>query len=80
MVMISLPPDLSHLVEQKLSSGAYQSEEEVLHAALNALTQQEEAAIASIKRGMDDFANGRSRPAEEADAEFRQRHGLGSAQ
>lgn len=79
--MIALPPSLSEYVQAKVDSGEYASEEDVLFAAFDAFQRSEEqvrreADLASIKRGLADFEAGRFRTAEEADAEFRQRHGL----
>jgi putative addiction module CopG family antidote len=72
---ISLTPDLHRLVQEKLAAGSYGSEEEVLQAALQALDAQEQT-LAAIAEGYADFEAGRIRSFEEADAEFRSRHGL----
>lgn len=72
---ISLTPDLTRLIQEKLATGAYRTEEEVLQAALRALDAQEQT-IAAIAEGYSDFEAGRVRSFEEADQEFRERHGL----
>jgi putative addiction module CopG family antidote len=72
---ITLTPELDRLVQEKLASGAYHSEEEVLQAALVALDAQEQT-VAAIAEGYADFQAGRFRTSDEADAEFRKRHNL----
>ncbi|MEX2307572.1 MAG: type II toxin-antitoxin system ParD family antitoxin [Pirellulales bacterium] len=72
---ISLTPDLYRQVQERLATGIYRSEEEVLQAALRAL-DAEEQTLAAIAEGYADFEAGRTRPFDEADAEFRNRHGL----
>lgn len=71
----SLPPDLNSLVQQKLATGSYDSEEAVLRAALSALDEQEQT-VAAIQEGYDDFQAGRMRSLEEADRDFRQRKNI----
>ena len=72
---ISLSPEFERLVQVKLATGIYRTEEEVLQAAFQALDAQEET-LAAIAEGYADFQAGRYRPAGEADAEFRQRHNI----
>jgi putative addiction module CopG family antidote len=72
---ISITPELDRWIQEKLATGAYRSEEEVLQAALRALDAQEQT-LASIAEGYADFEAGRIRSFDEADAEFRNRHGL----
>lgn len=72
---ISLSPELDRLLNEKLASGRYGSVEEVLAAALRALNEEEQT-IAAISEGHEDFLAGRYRPLDEADAEFRQKHGI----
>lgn len=72
---ITLTPEMSRQIEAKLASGIYRTEEEVLHAALDALNEQEETC-AAIAEGYEDALAGRYRPSEEADAEFRRQQGL----
>jgi putative addiction module CopG family antidote len=75
--MISLPADLTQMVRARVESGAYDSEEDVLHAAFQLLrAREEEETIASICRGLADVAAGRVKTAEESNAEFRRRFGL----
>ena len=72
---ISLTPELDHLLNEKLASGLYGSVEEVLKAALRALSEEEQT-IAAITEGNEDFLAGRYCSLEESDAEFRKKHGL----
>lgn len=74
-MQISITPDLERIIREKLASGSYASEEEVLQAALKAL-DAEEVSVAAIAEGYADFQAGRYRSFDEADAEFRQRKGL----
>lgn len=64
---ISLTPDLNRLVQEKLATGVYRSEEEVLQAALAALDVQEQT-VAAIGEGYADYQAGRIRSCEEADS------------
>ena len=72
---IALTPELDRLVQEKLASGKYVSQEDVLRAALQALDEQEEI-VAGIQEGYDDLQAGRYKTLEESDAEFRSRHNL----
>ncbi len=72
---IALTPELERLVEEKLSSGKYESQEDVLRAALQALDEHEEI-VAGIQEGYDDLQAGRFKTLEEADAEFRSKHDI----
>jgi putative addiction module CopG family antidote len=72
---ISISPELDRLLNEKLATGQYGSVEEVLKAALRALNEEEQT-LAAISEGHDDFLAGRYRSVDEADAEFRQKHGI----
>jgi putative addiction module CopG family antidote len=72
---ITLTPELDRLVQERVASGAYASEEEVLRAALAAL-DAEEQILAAISEGYADFEAGRCRSFSEANSDFRERHGL----
>lgn len=75
--MVSLPPNLTSLVQSRIEAGFYQTEEEVLSAALDALAERErQADLASIRRGLDDLEAGRCRSVEESEAECRRRLGM----
>jgi predicted transcriptional regulator len=64
------PPELDRLVRQKLASGEYTSEDEVLLEAMHALVDRDEA-IAGIQEGIHQMDAGRTRPLGEVDAELR---------
>ena len=72
---ITLTPEMSRQIKAKLASGAYRTEEDVLHAALEALSELEETC-AAIAEGYEDALAGRCRPWAEADAEFRKQKGI----
>ena len=59
-----LPPDLDHRVKSFVATGCYQSEDEVLRDAFDALDERQ-SHIAAIQKGIDDEAAGRVRPADE---------------
>jgi putative addiction module CopG family antidote len=67
---ITLTPEMSRLIDEKLASGSYRSRKEVLEAALAALSEQEESC-AAIAEGYVDALAGRCRPWAQADREFR---------
>jgi predicted transcriptional regulator len=69
------PPELDRLVRQKLASGEYTSEDEVLLEAMHALVDRDEA-LAGIQEGLDDMQAGRTRPLREVDAELRNKHDI----
>ena len=71
----SLPPEIDSLVQQKLASGTYASEEAVLRAALSALDEHEET-VGAISQGYDDLHAGRYQSLGDADREFRKRHNI----
>jgi Arc/MetJ-type ribon-helix-helix transcriptional regulator len=69
------PVAIQHLLDERMESGAYKSEDEVLVRALQSLREYDEA-VADIQEGLDDEAAGRVRSLREFDAEFRQTLGL----
>jgi Arc/MetJ-type ribon-helix-helix transcriptional regulator len=72
-----VPSDVWNLAEQYVSSGAYESEADVLRDALAALAQRrEEEDWAAIKEGLDEINAGKYRSLEEFEAEFRREHNL----
>ena len=66
------PPDVSERVEAYVASGAFASADEVLREAISALDERE-SDLASIRRGIDDEAAGRFRPAGDVLADARRR-------
>ena len=73
--MAQLPPDLDQQVKHYLSSGQYQTEEDVLRDALRALAD-EQAVLDDIRQGMEDLAAGRGRPLEAVDTDIRKKHNI----
>ena len=69
------PPELDRLVRQKLASGDYTSEDEVLLEAMHALVDRDEA-IAGIQEGIKHMDAGRTRPLSEIDVELRNKHNI----
>jgi len=71
------PPEIKQLIDQNLATGLYQSEEEVLQAALHVLSDYH-ATIADVRQGMSDYEQGLGEPLSKAMADIRQE--LGSRQ
>ncbi len=69
------PPAIRHLLDERLESGAYETEDEVLVQALRSLKEYDEA-VQDIQEGLDDEVAGRVRSLREFDAEVRQTLGL----
>ena len=65
------------LVDERLASGKYATEDEVLLRALQTLREYDQT-VADIREGMDDEAAGQLRPLLEADAEIRRNLGFAS--
>jgi putative addiction module CopG family antidote len=72
---ITLSDELERRVHERLATGLYQSVDDVLFAAMRALNEEEQT-IAAIAEGFEDFEAGRFQPLEQADAEFRRKHGI----
>lgn len=77
------PSDVQRLVEQQMSAGNYNSEDDLLRDALRALDEHRQSivekdpvVIEGIRRGLADMAAGRGRPFAEFDAEFRAKHNI----
>lgn len=69
----SFPPEIDRLLQDRLSSGLYSSEDEVLLEAMLALRDRD-ATVAAVREGIADMEAGRVMTIEEADAEMRRRH------
>ena len=63
------------MVHDKLATGEYVSEDEVLLDAMHALADRDEA-IAGIQAGIDDMNAGRMQPLDAVDARLRKRYGI----
>ena len=61
---------VQQLLDERMASGRYTSEDDVLVRALQSLREYDES-VADIQEGLDDEASGRLRPLREFDAEFR---------
>ncbi len=56
-----IPVQLQSLIDQKMATGQYASQDDLLVEALHALDDYE-AAVADIQEGIEDEAAGRMRP------------------
>ena len=74
-----LPPDVARQVRQRVASGRYANEAEVLRDALAALESRDQQ-LAAIQAGIDDMEAGRVRPFNQADAEIRKQLGFSEPQ
>lgn len=69
-VIVSLPPDLEKLVEEKVESGGYQTPDEVIAEGLRLLEQRDQAAQKKLEALRDAIRIGReSGPPEAFDIE-----------
>jgi predicted transcriptional regulator len=64
------PATIRDLLDERMESGGYATEDEVLLRALQSLKEYDEA-VADIQEGLADEAAGRVRTLEEFDAEVR---------
>jgi len=67
------PPDIEQCVKSQLATGEYQTQDDVLREALNALSRQDEE-IRAIREGIADMEAGRYRSLDEVDAGIRRKH------
>jgi antitoxin ParD1/3/4 len=72
---LDLSPQLTDLLRQRMATGLYGSEEEVIMAGLRLIADREEA-LAGIQRGIASMERGEGMPLDEAFAEIRRRNGL----
>ena len=70
-----IPPNVQQLIDVKMSTGMYESQDQLLLEALNALDDFEDA-VADIREGMEDELAGRVRSIAEVDREIRQELGF----
>lgn len=75
-----LPPELEPFVEQEFATGRYANREEVVLQAVRWLREEREAAVAGIKRGLEDAAAGRAQPVADAFADIRKEFGIPDTQ
>jgi predicted transcriptional regulator len=69
------PPELDRLVREELATGTYNSEDDVLVEAMQALRDRDES-MAGICEGLADLDAGRVRPLGDVDADLRTKHGI----
>lgn len=69
-----LPPDLEDRIRKQMSDGNYDTEDEVLRDALEALDARN-ADLAAIQAGIDDMEAGRMRPIGDVADDIRQKQG-----
>lgn len=69
------PPDLEEEIDQRMKSGQYTSEDDLLREAFSALKWRD-GEVAAIQEGIDDMEAGRVKPLREFDREFRERKGI----
>ncbi|MHB8898985.1 MAG: ribbon-helix-helix domain-containing protein [Thermoguttaceae bacterium] len=71
----TFPPQIDRLVQDRLASGLYSSEDEVLLEAMLAL-QDRDQTVAAVNEGHADMEAGRVRPLQEVDMEMRKKYGI----
>ena len=70
------PPDLDQLVKERMASGIYDSEEDLIRCALLALEHEEED-VRAIEQAIQEWQSGDAGiPLDEAFAAIRARHGI----
>lgn len=70
------PADVSELVQERMASGFYESEDDLLRHALQALAEEEED-LAAVKEAIAGFEAGdEGIPLNEAFDEVRRKHGI----
>jgi predicted transcriptional regulator len=72
---LELSSQASDILQQRLATGLYASEEDAIVQGLHLLVEQE-SSLAGIRRGLASMERGEGIPLEEAFAEIRRRHGL----
>ena len=68
---------IQQMISQKMATGIYASEEQLLTIALNKMDDYEQA-VADIKEGLEDELAGRVRSLQEVDRDLRQELGFSS--
>lgn len=70
-----LPPDVQDQVSRQIATGHYASEDEVLRAALRALTFRH-GELPAIRAGIEDMEACRLHPFDDFDADLRKQFGF----
>lgn len=77
---ITLAPDLTKRIEERILRGAYESREALISEAVSRLIDEEEQerreTRAAIDQAFEELARGEARPAEEVLAELRAEYGI----
>jgi putative addiction module CopG family antidote len=73
--MTQLPPDLDQQIRHYVTTGQYQTEEDVLRDALRALADEQDV-LDDIRQGFEDREAGRGRPLEDVDADLRKKNNI----
>ena len=69
------PSEIQTMIADRMATGKYASEKEVLRRALRTLAEYDET-VTDIQEGMDDEAAGRLRPLNDVDDEIRRKLGF----
>ena len=75
MTAYPFPPDLEDEIKQRMRTGRYASEDDVLREALRALKWRDDE-VAAIQEGFDDIEAGRVKPLRQFDRELRERKNI----
>ena len=70
----AFPDEIKQLIDQNLATGIYSSEDDVLQAALHALSDYH-ATVADIRQGRMDYEHGLGQPLSDAMADIRRQLG-----
>jgi putative addiction module CopG family antidote len=76
IVQVDIPSDLESFVDQEFATGRYGSREEVLIQALQWLRDERQQAVAGIRQGLEDAADGRVEPLADAFGDIRREFGV----
>jgi Arc/MetJ-type ribon-helix-helix transcriptional regulator len=74
-MMYEFPPDLAQRLTERMATGQYASQDDVLREAFAALDTQD-TEVRAIQEGIDDMEAGRVRPVREFDREFRAQNNI----
>jgi Arc/MetJ-type ribon-helix-helix transcriptional regulator len=70
------PPDIQELIHERMASGQYSSEDELLREALCSLREEAED-VAAVQQAIDDWRGGdEGVPVDEAFDALRKKHGI----
>ena len=70
----AFPPEIKYLIDQNMATGIYGSEDDVLQAALHALSEYN-ATIGDIRQGVSDYDHGLGEPLSQAMSDVRRKMG-----